>query len=135
MKACLFLVFTITGFVFGGQILAPDEDFYLVVTVRSDTTFEEFCELFRFYVQVSIFVIYIFSVHLIFQPSISFYNILFLDILMHPARDFGSNEFNPDGSLQQVDFASKAAESNNTAVGVVGKTCVVLVTKEKTGHI
>jgi 20S proteasome alpha/beta subunit len=48
---------------------------------------------------------------------------------MHPARDFGFNEFSADGSLKQVNYASKAAENNNTVVGIVGKNCVVLVTK------
>ena len=48
---------------------------------------------------------------------------------MHPARDYGFNEFSPDGSLQQVTRASKAAESTNTVVGIVAKTCVVLVSK------
>jgi 20S proteasome alpha/beta subunit len=48
---------------------------------------------------------------------------------MHPARDYGFNQFSADGSLEQVNYASKAAEANNTVVGVVGKSCVVLITK------
>lgn len=52
----------------------------------------------------------------------------------HPARDFGFNEFSPDGSLTQVNYASKAAESNNTAIGVVEKGCVILVSKAKNSN-
>uniref|UniRef100_A0AC34GT26 Uncharacterized protein n=1 Tax=Panagrolaimus sp. ES5 TaxID=591445 RepID=A0AC34GT26_9BILA len=48
---------------------------------------------------------------------------------MHPALDYGFNEFSADGSLKQVNNASKAAENSNTVVGIVGKNCVVLVTK------
>lgn len=49
------LVFLVTP-VFGGKILAPDEDNYLLVTVRKDTTYQEFVNLFNFYLKVRCFL-------------------------------------------------------------------------------
>ena len=52
MQVLLLLLFLSTGAVLGGKILAPDEDFYLLVTLKKGTTCDEFKSLFNFYLNV-----------------------------------------------------------------------------------